>query len=382
MDLKRVLETYLFNGMGLQTAVAVQVFEVLTLQHTLHFLTLLTWNEVFSFRLLLHKTKAWCPACLEEWRTNNQVIYDLLLWNFNVVTFCSRHHCKLSTQCPQNGCQRKIPWLAWYSLPGHCPFCHQWLGGSAPALVEMNEEAVHWQEWVIEQLGILLALAPELESTPSRTRIHEVLQHFCQQMSQGNIYAFARKLGIHDITVFSWFERGCIPQLQSLLTLCALCGVSLKACFFDEITMLRYLPGSQVPKIERAIMHRKAPENANTPYIRHTLQMILASDEEPPPSLNEVARRLKISTRYLRKYHLDLCKAISDRYWNFIQSYKQTRDQQYINEVCQLAHQLVAQGKRPSEKAMSKVLSKPGILRSPLIREVWKSVLKEYDSQK
>lgn len=383
MRLRNDPQSGTFNGILSQSAIAVYALEALTQQHALRFLTLQTWKEVFPYHLLQHATRAWCPACLEEWRSRGQVIYDPLLWTFRVMTDCTQHRCKLSTHCPQIGCEREIPWLSWSSLPGYCPYCHQWLGRPASAMVEVDKDALYSQEWITEQLGTILALAPKLESPPSRTRIHAVLQHFCQQMSHGNVNAFARKLKIHETTVLYWFNRGFIPQLELLLTLCAISGVSLKACLLDEMTSLRYLPESHVPKIERTKkQHRKAPENANNQHIRHTLQMTLASDEEPPPSLKEVARRLKISPYYLRKYHLDLCEAISDRYWNFTRRYQQTMRQQKIEEVCQLAHQLVAQGERPSEKTMHKLLSKPGVLRSSLIREAWKSILREYDSKK
>src|SRR5215469_3857426 len=97
MELRLVLRSGSLNGTLLQSTVAVYAFEALTQQHALRFLTLQTWKEAFPYHTLLHTTKAWCPVCLEEWRTTGQVIYDPLLWTFRVVTYCSRHQCQLST---------------------------------------------------------------------------------------------------------------------------------------------------------------------------------------------------------------------------------------------------------------------------------------------
>jgi AraC-like DNA-binding protein len=200
-------------------------------------------------------------------------------------------------------------------------------------------------------------------------------------VSQGRLKAFARELGVPWSTFATWFGRREIPQLETLLRLSTIWGVSLKACLLDEMTSLHYLPGSQVPKIERGKRHRKAPVNANNPHIRHTLQMILASDEEPPLSLHKVAQQLGISSYHLRKYHLELSNAISARYRVYIQRRQQTTMQQQSEEVCQAARQLVAQGERPTRKKLAEILSKPGILRSPEIRQAWKDVLREFDGE-
>jgi hypothetical protein len=163
--------------------------------------------------------------------------------------------------------------------------------------------------------------------------------------------------------------------------MCTIWGISLKVCLLDEITTLCYLSGSQVPKIERGKRHRKAPVNANNPDIRHYLQMILASDEEPPPTLQKVARQLRISSYYLRKYHLELCNAITARYRAYIQRHREATMKQQCEKVRQATSQLIAQGKRPTRKKLAEILSKPGILRSPEIRQAWKALLREFDGE-
>ena len=39
-------------------------------------LTLLPFRNFLSSRELLHKTKAWCPNCYEEWKGSKKPIYE------------------------------------------------------------------------------------------------------------------------------------------------------------------------------------------------------------------------------------------------------------------------------------------------------------------
>ena len=122
-----------------------------------------------------------------------------------------------------------------------------------------------------------------------------------------------------------------------------------------------------------------APGTWSTPQVRQTLEAILTTDEDPPPSLKQVAKLLGCAPRSLSKHHPELCRAISARYLAAIQERKQVTLQQRCEEVRQAARQLAAQGKRPTRKKLAEVLTQPGMLRSPEIREAGRTVLQEID---
>lgn len=105
----------LLNAIGSPAIAMVHDLEQLTLRAGLRNLTLLNWAEVLSIRNLVRQVKAWCPICYQEWRTRGQIVYDPLLWVLEPVTMCMRHHCRLSTRCPHQGCQQSVPLLAWRS---------------------------------------------------------------------------------------------------------------------------------------------------------------------------------------------------------------------------------------------------------------------------
>ncbi len=69
---------------------------------------------------------AWCPICFEDWKQNNQPIYEPLIWKLKVINVCPSHQTLLQTKC-QN-CQKILPQLSSRSQPGYCSKCYQWLG--------------------------------------------------------------------------------------------------------------------------------------------------------------------------------------------------------------------------------------------------------------
>ena len=235
------------------------------------------------------------------------------------------------------------------------------------------------QQWITEQLGDLFAVAPTIATPPTRTRIREVLYHFCQQMSQGNRKAFARGLNLPWSTFSMWKSRQCLPNFEVFLSICAAGEVPLQACLFDEVATLNFQPKVRVQRYRKDRRPHTISQHGKSLQIQRALEVILKSDEDPPPSLKEVARRLEYTAMSLQKHFPELCSAIVVRRRAFLQKRKQITMQQRCEEVNHAARQLVAQGKRPTHKNLVKVLPKAGILRSPEIRNAWQAVLREFD---
>ncbi len=383
MAVGQAQHTESFNGTAQKrVGAAVYALECLTLQRSLRFLTLLTWEGSFPAHKLLRQTRAWCPACLEEWRRTGQVIYEPLLWTLQVVTRCIRHDCELCITCPHTECGRNAPWLTWKSLPGHCPFCRQWLGVAVHAKNEEDEATLSWQRWVTEQLGTLFALAPTVVAPPPRTRIHEVLRYALQQMGPERPRRhkeFARRLGVVRATYSTWLSRQVIPPLETLLSICARWNISLCEFLFEDVSALVLHAELGVSGPRKDNHQQNGRGSWGTPQIRDALEAILTNDEFPPPSLGAVARRLGCSPASLRQHHKEVCHALTKRYQAYLQTKKQADLQHYCDEVRQAAQHLASQGKRPNSNQLGKVLKKPGILRSPEIREAWQEVLWEFD---
>jgi len=114
------------NGFGSNARDMVGALEKLTKVQQLGILTFASIKEVIPLRYLLKNHLAWCPVCYEKQLNTGNAIYNLLLWSLEMVNTCSKHRCKLESECFL--CHKKIPILHRKSQNGYCPYCNTWLG--------------------------------------------------------------------------------------------------------------------------------------------------------------------------------------------------------------------------------------------------------------
>lgn len=358
-----------------QTAVnAVHMLESLTKQHRLHVLTMIAWAEVFPLTGLIRTKRAWCPLCLEEWKTAGQVIYEPLLWTVQAVKICPQHDCLLETQCFV--CRKTSPWLAWRSRPGYCTHCQQWLGMSAVVQGE-NEPEMDWLHWSADQVGMLLASASLLTKFPVRGCINGRLVSMLEQVSQGRKMTFARLVGLSPKLVGNWFYLQQIPGVENLLRVCFAVNISLQDLFTEkQITCsLR----SEKTRELWSSHHRQVPRGFwKSSQVREMLEAIAKNEEIPPLSLKAVARQLGCSDPHsLQIYHPVPSQMISDRYAASMDAKKLATEQQHCKDVQNAVRRLIEQDIPPTGRNVALVLSKPGILRSSVVREARRAAIRE-----
>lgn len=70
--------------------------------------------------------------------------------------------------CPN--CGQHVYLLAWNTKNGFCCRCHSWLGISCSTIEShiLNIQDIEWQNFVIQQISLLIANAPYLIETPKR----------------------------------------------------------------------------------------------------------------------------------------------------------------------------------------------------------------------
>lgn len=332
-------ETRALNGTRNLAQNLVRALESLTGRQDLRFLTFLTWSEVLPIVGLQRRTRAWCPACVEEWRQAGRPVYEPLLWTLVSITTCPRHRRRLRQVCPHPTCHRQSPWLAPRSRPGYCAFCKRWLG--VPASEEpvgkdaLAEDEWRTQAWIAAAVGELIAAAPKLVMPPRRGQIVQAITSSVESLVGGNRSAWARELGLPLGTVASWHWGDTVPTLPLLLLLCSRLGTRpFRFLMGDEDGMDRVCGESslvadlpdQVPRV-RASFDREA--------MRCTLEAVLSSDEQPPPSLIEVARRLGQTYAGLRKHLPGLSRAVATRYLSYQMAQGLAKRQQLCREVRQ-----------------------------------------------
>lgn len=359
------------NGTSATSSDWVQALEQLTLRRDLRFLTMLTFADVLSPRGLLRRAQAWCPACYEEWRETDWVIYQPLLWALEVIQVCPRHGLRLHLRCPYADCGHELSALAPRAQAGYCPQCERWLGNPSPHEGNAQGPGVEEkerQQWVGMVVGELLAAAPDFPSVARREVIATSITTHVQAVMDGNFSAFARHLQVHRRTAWEWGQGLQVPQLDTLLQLCSYFGAS-PAHF-----LMRYdlgtAPAQQYASEEKPTIEKpkKQFRKFETERLRRALEGVLQDEENPPPSMREVARRLQYDSSHLYKHFPDLCRAIAARYRAHQKEQRRQRLQKICDEVKQTARTLQAQGLIPSERQVGKSLQSRGVLKEDEVR--------------
>lgn len=375
-------ETRALNGTGTLARDLVRVLETLTGREDLRWLTLRPWTEVVPVKGLLRRQRAWCPACYQEWRQTEKVIYDPLLWTLELVIACPRHQRRLAHACPYPDCRRPLSLLRPRSRPGFCSACGRWLGGAEGDRSdnELTDEELQAQRWVGEALGELLAGAPSLSTPPTRARLARVVAVYVEEMAGGNVTRFARELGMNMHTVAQWRWGVTVPSLALLLQACYRLGTTpwrLLTADLDRLPDAKRPPRPLVHLVDAAPRPRSLRRAFDVAEMRSALEAVLARDEQPPPPMRQVAARLGQGHAELIHHLPELCHAISARYLADRQRRGAERKRERCAEIRQAALQLHQQGIYPSACRIARLISQPGFIRDPVAIAERKGVLRE-----
>lgn len=368
------------NGPWTMSVDWTRALEQLTLRSELRFLTLQPWVEVLTQLKLLRPKRAWCPACYEEQRQAGGEVYEQLLWALTSVRVCAHHHRVLSIQCPYPDCGRVLSPLEPRSRPGYCSRCERWLGtssGTDPTNGEnLDEEHIEWYVWMAESIGQLLAAAPTLPTFPPRERIAHAMNLCVEQSARGTASVLAQALGLWPGAPWGWLHAETIPKLDLLLRLCDLLDISLLDFLTEEDLRIGPIrterPWMKIPSPRRPPRRPFDVEN-----VRQALEQALASEEEPPPSVCEIGRRLQRRDTDLAVHFPDLCNAISVRYMAYRTARAEEKAQQGCEAVRQATLAIHAQGIYPSGNRVADLLGDSWAFQIPRAREVWRETLNE-----
>src|SRR5438270_9464659 len=130
----------------------------------------------------------------------------------------------------------------------------------------------------------------------------------------GSRRAWARQLGLADGTVLEWRKGVAVPSLWCLLRVSSRIGISPLRLVCGQVgDDTRVAEAQAVPDARP-----DRPPRRRTPIdpevVRRALEVVLARDEVPPPSLREVAERLGQTYTNLHHYFPELSRAIAARY--------------------------------------------------------------------
>jgi transcriptional regulator with XRE-family HTH domain len=368
------------NGTGILARDWAQALERLTLRTDLQLLTLLPWTAVLTQQRLLRSVRAWCPDCFAEWQTAGQPIYEPLLWNVKAIGVCLRHQRALLEQCPYPDCHAALPVLASHLRPGYCSKCSRWLGVMTDlSNISQTNSQWHWQVWATEMIGELLSHNMDLTITPHLRNIPSLITAAREQDAPGSMQNLERRLQLSRRTLDTWHSGKQIPQLETLLRLCYCCKVSLYEVFTLPSGTLHWgkLKIRPLPDIPNPYRNRRHPIPMDLVSIQQRLEDVLAQEEQPPPSMRTVAKRLNYSPRELREHFPELSRAISKRRRNYYTIRREQRILQLKEEIRQAILKNHSQGIYPTSHRVGLLLSNPIVMRDRLALSLWRDMLQE-----
>jgi hypothetical protein len=280
------------NGVDAFAAELVEVVEQLTLTTGAQWTTLRAWGEICSRLGLLRHFRAWCAACYAE---QSDPLYDPLLWVVGVVQVCPRHGCLLTESCPN--CQKRLRLIQHHYLPGFCSSCGVWLGAAhASAATAMGDEARQtggYELWAAEQIGQLIAAAPRLATTPVRQDVTTAIKACCDLLMEGNGRSLSHLFGVATTTGPSWCRGKSVPPLRVLVRLSHLTRIPLLQLLTDAASVRELLTAHSSQFVLASRLPQRTPLRPGSPGFQQIQARLEAAVREiPPPSLEEMARRL------------------------------------------------------------------------------------------
>jgi transcriptional regulator with XRE-family HTH domain len=367
------------NGTGVLAKDWAQVLQHLTLRTDLQSLTFLPWASLLTPQRLLRAGRAWCPDCLAEWQTAGHPIYEPLLWTVKAVSICHRHRRVLVETCPHPDCGATLPVLASRFRPGYCSKCSGWLGVAVDhSNPSWTADQWQWHIGAAEAIGELISHNMNLRTAPHLGNTPGLIAASQKQAANGSLQKLAKRLQLSRRTLNAWRSGKQIPQMESLMRLCYFCGVPLYKLFTAQpgtldLSKIRF---RSLPDIPNPARKRRRRTHFDTVRIQLYLEAVLAQ-EEPPPSMRTVAKRLNYSPRELREHFPGLCRAISNRRKNYFKTRREQRLRQWEEEVRRAIIQIHAQGMYPSSYKVSALLNDPTAMRDRSVYRFWRESIQE-----
>jgi transcriptional regulator with XRE-family HTH domain len=299
---------YPANGLGKTSHIFLDSFQAATGRDDLRLLTLSALQRAVSQPNIFRTTEAWCPGCLEHWRTIDEPIYSPLLWTIRAVTLCPVHASPLRERCPH--CNSRFASLRVNARPGYCAICSQWLGSFDLPLSQDSVDEQQYNLWASASIGQVVAEMPDLEPNELQLRLIANLKRCLRQSEGMTKQGLSALAGAGPCAFGAWTSGRVKPTLHHLCRLSYELKIPLIMLFKGVLAEWRgpeHLPQRFAP--------RKRPEHSvvGKPQLRETLAICLT--EAPAPSVAEVARRLnfrRAQTLWFREPQL--CRQIAARH--------------------------------------------------------------------
>lgn len=349
------------NGMGALTEEFIRAISNLT-GYDVSFLTLQSWRNICPDRNILRLTKAWCPNCLEDWRSKRHPIYEPLTWCFKDIGLCKIHNALLITRCPS--CDSRIPLLHRTSRNGFCSHCKRWLGCADTPDIDFESDHMSWDNFVISNIEDLLKNQPYPNITTNS--IKGFIDALIEQT--GGILGFSTYFSIAKSMVSEWHSGLHRPSFSMLLKVCYTVNTNLLPALSEKQSI--HLIDKQVFSSPRQkAVRRKIDWGKVQEILVDKINAEIAS-----PSVKAVAQEMNIDRRLLYSHFPDLCKELSSNHSSRLNMIKNKRIEDGLEEIRKAILSIRNLGIPLNRGNIEKILPPTISLREKPFFELWKSL--------
>jgi hypothetical protein len=287
-------------------------------------LTLLNWSGI-RVRNFMRETRAWCPECLQEMKTNGG-IYEPLIWNIKSIKICFKHNLQLEELCPS--CNSKVNTLRSFSRVGHCSKCNNFLGKSIMRNPEFNDNDVLWEQWKCHTIAHMILNYKVVDDYLTPTQITELIRNIINHSTGGNKAEFSRKFDINRNSTEFWCRGTHIPDFNRLLQFSYYYKVHL-------LEMIINFPWQQKEFNKEAYQHvtKRRFMQVNPEEVRLYLREIIERDDYPPLSLSQVINQNRYLESVLYYNAREECEIITRKYKEYLSLRKKERIENVYNEI-------------------------------------------------
>ena len=359
------------NGNGTLAREWAAALEKLTTRSDLHLLTLSSWVGDLQTRRFLREKPAWCPACYAEWKEQELLLYEPLVWMLQTVTLCIKHKRTLEDHCPH--CQKRQSFLKAAAMPGHCTQCNGWLGDrfSSEGRPEVNEDVIAWQEWVmssLEELHTTSMTSGALSWEPFFTNLATSFE------ARGEQSRLAELAGMARGQFALWLNRANTPSLESIFEFCYVCNVTPLQVLRGDLASIKQV--IQAGKPYRPPRSRRLYRPVDYERCLVRIQAILDGQEEPLGYV-PLAHQLGYRDGVLLYHFPQECIVLTKKVQEYRRQRKEQRLAQLRNEIRQAMLTLHEQGVYPSQNKVADLLSDPNVLIRSDARAIWHALCRE-----
>ncbi len=347
------------NGNNASALEAVTILGKLTGARSLLSLTFSRLGRLVAPYRILRGSQAWCPACLEQWREEDQPIYLPLIWLLSSLRTCPIHGCQLEDRCPT--CGKPHTSLTRYRWNGQCPKCSAWLGKFATETRRSDSAALMaWEEFTSAALDRFMVAMQTLPTDPPVSCFAGNVINLARHKFDGNFSKLARTLQVHRITVADWAAAKRCPSPLSL--------VGLSYCFgIDAIDWVvrrvdpsdGYENGRSIDPIVAEILRPPLRRHEHQ-LVRASLVKIIHANVYPPQSFKASCKSLGVNQCVAKRKHPELANQIISRFRTFHAENRRMRELTRKTVVESAVNQLLWEGKTLSYNQLAKVLP-PGV---------------------